>query len=58
MKTFNRFVVPSLVAIVILSACVDVTPTSTPDVEFTPTPADEYTPIDLQAGYGLRGPWF
>lgn len=58
MKTFNRFVVLSLVAIVVLSACVDVTPTSTPEGELTPTPADEYTPIDLQAGYGLRGPWF
>jgi len=58
MKTFNRFVVLLLVISVILSACVDVTPTSTPDVDITPTPADEYTPIDLQAGYGLRGLWF
>ena len=58
MKTFNRLIVPLFVVSMILSACVDVTPTSTPDTDFTPTPAGEYTPIDLQSGYGLRGPWF
>ncbi len=58
MKTYNRLFVPVLVACIVLSSCVDVTPASTPDTEITPTPAGEYTPIDLQAGYGLRGPWF
>jgi len=58
MKTFTRFVVLLFLVNIILSACVDVTPTSTPDVDLTSTPTDEYTPIDLQAGYGLRGPWF
>lgn len=58
MKTFTRFVLLLLVASFVLSACVEVTPTSTPDVDITQTPTDEYTPIDLQAGYGLRGPWF
>ena len=58
MKSLTRLVIFLVIASLVLSACVDVTPTSTPDVEITPTPADEYTPIDLQAGYGLRGPWF
>lgn len=53
MKTIRFFL---LVVLLVLSACEPITPT--PDLEFTPTPTDEYTPIDLQAGYGLRGPWF
>jgi len=56
MKPITRFVTLLLVASFILPACVDATPT--PDVESTATPSDEYLPIDLQAGYGLRGPWF
>jgi phosphatidylserine/phosphatidylglycerophosphate/cardiolipin synthase-like enzyme len=47
-----------LVTSLVLSACIDVTPTTKPDADITQTPADEYTPIDLQAGYGWRGPWF
>ena len=47
-----------LSAAALLSACGDVTPTTTPEVDVTQTPANEYTPIDLQAGYGLRGAWF
>jgi len=58
MKTLNRIFVLLLVASFVLSACSDVITTSTPVVDITQTPADEYTPIDLQAGYGLRGPWF
>ncbi|HEY5730206.1 MAG TPA: phospholipase D-like domain-containing protein [Anaerolineales bacterium] len=58
MKTIARFIVLLLVASFIISACGDITPTTTPDVDITQTPAAEYTPIDLQAGYGLRGPWF
>ena len=58
MKTFTRLIVLLLTVSSVLSACVDVTPTAPPDADFTPTPAGEYTPIELQAGYGLRGPWF
>ena len=47
-----------IVVSLLLSACGDVTPTTTPDGDITQTPSDEYTPIDLQAGYGLRGSWF
>ena len=47
-----------IVLSLLLPACAEVTPTITPDVDITVTPAEEYTPIDLQAGYGLHGPWF
>lgn len=51
MKKFTRFLILLLIANLALSACVELTPTPDPGT-------DEYTPIDLQAGYGLRGPWF
>jgi phosphatidylserine/phosphatidylglycerophosphate/cardiolipin synthase-like enzyme len=56
----NRFVLLLLVLALSLIACLEGTPTTTPDVDVTETslPADDYTPIDLQAGYGLMGPWF
>lgn len=54
----NRIVSVMFVFSLLLSGCLDGTPTSTPDPEVTQTPAGEYTPIDLQAGFGLRGPWF
>lgn len=47
-----------IAGVLLMTACAEVTPTVTPDVDVTQTPAAEYTPIDLQAGYGLRGPWF
>jgi phosphatidylserine/phosphatidylglycerophosphate/cardiolipin synthase-like enzyme len=34
------------------------TPTSTPQIDITPTGGTELTPIDLNVGYGVRGPWF
>jgi phosphatidylserine/phosphatidylglycerophosphate/cardiolipin synthase-like enzyme len=54
----NRIIFLLLFASLVLSACLDVTPTTVPDVDATQTPLDEYTPIDLQAGYGWRGSWF
>lgn len=58
MKTFTRLVVLLFITSLVLSACVDVITTPIPDFDLTPTPAGGYSPIDLQAGYGLRGPWF
>lgn len=55
MKKYRWIVL--LMMISVLSACMETTPPAT-DVGLTQTPADEYTPIDLEAGYGLRGPWF
>lgn len=55
----NRRFQYGLIAIVfLLSACGEQTPTVTPDADVTQTPAGEVVPIDLQAGYGVRGPWF
>jgi len=51
MKILNRLVVVLLIASFVLSACGEVTHTPIPNT-------DEITPIDLQAGYGIRGPWF
>ncbi|HKJ38402.1 MAG TPA: phospholipase D-like domain-containing protein, partial [Anaerolineales bacterium] len=51
MKTLNRIVVLLLIASFTLSACGEVTQTPIPDT-------GEITPIDLQTGYGIRGPWF
>lgn len=54
----NRFKYLLIILMLSLSACAEVTTTATPDADITQTPADEVVPIDLQAGYGLRGPWF
>lgn len=55
----NRRLQSGLIAIVfLLSACGEKTPTVTPDADVTQTPSGEVVPIDLQAGYGVRGPWF
>ena len=53
----NRFLLFSCILLIALMifACSDSPQT---DVPITPTPVDEYFPINLQAGYGLRGPWF
>jgi len=58
MKSTSRFPYLFFAIVLILSACGNVTPTSTPDVDVTPTPGGDLTPIDLQVGYGVRGSWF
>jgi phosphatidylserine/phosphatidylglycerophosphate/cardiolipin synthase-like enzyme len=42
---------------ILLSACNQVPSVPTPGIEITPSGTD-FTPIDLQAGYGVKGPWF
>jgi phosphatidylserine/phosphatidylglycerophosphate/cardiolipin synthase-like enzyme len=51
MKTFSRIVVLVLIACIVISACGEIAQTPVPST-------DDVTPIDLQAGYGIRGPWF
>lgn len=58
MNLNRRFQYGLFVIIFLLSACGQVTQTTTPEVDITPTPGNELTPIDLQAGYGARGSWF
>lgn len=58
MKPSRLFRYSTLIFLLLISSCTGTTQTATPDIETTPTPSDELTPIDLQAGYGVRGPWF
>lgn len=46
-----------MLGVFLLAACGTLTPTPAPQGE-TPAPGEALTPIDLQAGYGARGPWF
>jgi phosphatidylserine/phosphatidylglycerophosphate/cardiolipin synthase-like enzyme len=57
MKAFTTLL-KILLLVIFLSACANITPTSTPTVEVTPMPGGDLTPIDLQVGYGVKGPWF
>lgn len=54
----KRFVYLLVLLSLLLSACGENTSTVTPGADITQTPGDEVVLIDLQAGYGLRGPWF
>jgi phosphatidylserine/phosphatidylglycerophosphate/cardiolipin synthase-like enzyme len=65
MKPYCRHLSLLLLASVLLSACGSNLPippaeTKLPKIEIpgTPNAETEITPIDLQAGYGVRGPWF
>jgi len=65
MKPYRRILSLLLITCSLLSACgnnLPIPPTETelPETRLpiTPTSGTEITPIDLQAGYGVRGPWF
>jgi phosphatidylserine/phosphatidylglycerophosphate/cardiolipin synthase-like enzyme len=49
-----------LFVVILLSACSNIPPISTPDVNVTQraTPGTHLTPIELQSGYGVRGTWY
>jgi phosphatidylserine/phosphatidylglycerophosphate/cardiolipin synthase-like enzyme len=54
-----RQVLPLVIIFCLLiTACGNPTATATPVVDSTPTPGIELTPIELEAGYGVKGPWF
>jgi phosphatidylserine/phosphatidylglycerophosphate/cardiolipin synthase-like enzyme len=59
MKLLRRFVSLFLLPAFLLSACGNDLPTP-PPVEVTPASTRDVllTPVDLQVGYGVRGPWF
>ena len=64
----KRYLSYLLVICFLLAACGNVTqtpppastftPTEPPPQDPTPTPGIQLTPIDLEAGYGVKGPWF
>jgi len=56
MKKYTHFPFLLLVALLLISACGEVTQTPPPEIDITQTP--ELTPIDLQVGYGVKGSWF
>src|SRR5215211_1442169 len=56
MKSYRAFSA-LLIACVLISACGNIPPIPV-DAPLTPTSGNDLTPIDLQAGYGVRGPWF
>ena len=56
--THRKFFSLLFIVCLVLSACGDLTQTPPPVPDVTSTPSTELTPIDLQVGYGVRGPWF
>lgn len=58
MKLSRPFLSSLLITCFLVSACGNNLPTPPIDIPTTPTSGTEITPIDLQAGYGVRGPWF
>jgi phosphatidylserine/phosphatidylglycerophosphate/cardiolipin synthase-like enzyme len=60
MKLYRHF--PSLLIIVcfLISACgnIPTSPTTETEIPLTATSGTGITPIELQSGYGVRGPWF
>src|SRR5215207_6898878 len=59
MKPYRAFLA-LLVICGLISACGNIPsiPVSETNTALTPTAGMSLTPIDLQAGYGVRGPWF
>lgn len=60
MRPGNCFVIFLIIAALVLAACGNILPTPAPEIDVAATSTEErgLTPIDLQAGYGVRGPWF
>ena len=58
MKSVRQLISLLFIACCLISACGNITQTPTPEVDVTQTPGTELTPIDLEVGYGVKGPWF
>ncbi|MDQ3006849.1 MAG: phospholipase D-like domain-containing protein, partial [Chloroflexota bacterium] len=55
MNSYQQFLSLLSIACYLISACGNIPATPTTP---TPTPGTALTPIDLEAGYGVKGPWF
>lgn len=58
MKSYRCTLSLLLIACFLLSACGNNLPIPTTNIPPTSPSGTDITPIDLQAGYGVRGPWF
>jgi len=56
MKHNRAVFILSILFILLLASCGEVTQTPPPEIDLTPT--TELTPIDLLVGYGVKGAWF
>ena len=54
----NRYLIAIIVVCLAISSCGQIPSIPTPGVEVTPTAGTGITPVDLEAGYGVKGPWF
>ena len=63
MNSYRRFISLLSIACYLISACGNIpatprTATPGPGTTQSATPETNITPIDLEAGYGVKGPWF
>ena len=58
MKSYPRLLCSLLILCFFLAACGQIPQTLSPEPEVTQTPGTDLTPIELEAGYGVKGPWF
>jgi len=56
MKHRRTVFILSILLILLLASCGEVTQTPPPEIDLTPT--TDLTPIELEAGYGVKGAWF
>jgi len=60
MKSYRSLLSSLFIVCSLLSACgnvIPIPPTET-EIPLTPTSGTDITPVELQSGYGVRGPWF
>jgi len=63
MNSYQRFISLLSIACYLISACGNIpatptTPTPGAGTARSATPGTDLTPVDLEAGYGVKGPWF
>ena len=63
MKPYQRFIYLLSIACYLISACGNIpatpkTQTPKPGTTQSSTPGIDLTPVDLESGYGVKGPWF
>jgi phosphatidylserine/phosphatidylglycerophosphate/cardiolipin synthase-like enzyme len=57
-KSFPHWLHSLLIICILLTACGQIPQPPSPQPDLTRTPGSELTPIELESGYGVKGPWF